>query len=112
MNRIYSIIFFPVAALLFQIDCDASFTCKPLQTSESGEYLLSLELHDGVRDNYLIELYDLTTGELVEKKSVYFIPGAEKVVFRKVKPSTYLVYYSSGVCNQKKSISGKGIILQ
>ncbi|MFZ1808242.1 MAG: hypothetical protein WAU36_13515 [Cyclobacteriaceae bacterium] len=112
MNRIYSVVFFPVALLFFKADCNGSFTCKPHQASESGEYSLALELHDGVEDNYSLELYDLTSGDLVEMKSVYFKPGSEKVVFNSVKPSTYLVYYSSGSCSQKKSISGKGIILQ
>ncbi|HRK54207.1 MAG TPA: hypothetical protein PK185_09850 [Cyclobacteriaceae bacterium] len=112
MNRIYSVVFFPVAVFFFQVDCNGSFTCKPLQASESGEYSLALELHDGVEDNYSLELYDLTTGDLVEKKSVFFKPGSEKVVFNSLKPSTYMVYYSSGACSQKKSILGKGIILQ
>jgi len=112
MKRIYSVVFLPIAVLFFQADCEGSFTCKPLQASKSGEYSLALELHDGEEDNYSLELYDLTTGDMVEKKSVYFKPGAEKVVFSGVKPSTYTVYYSSGACGQKKSISGKGIILQ
>jgi len=112
MNVIYSLVLFPLMGLFFDLDCDGTFTCKPIQSNSSNDYTLALVLNGGVADNYNLELYDLTTGDLVKKSSIYFSPGLEKVVFRQVLPSTYLVYYSTATCSQKKSISGKGIILQ
>lgn len=112
MNKIYLIALFPFFGFIADMACNSSFSCSPNKSLGSNSYSLAISLEDGAADNYEFELYDLTTGDFVEKERLYFSQGIEKVVFRAVKPSTYVIYYSSSQCHQKKSISGKGIILQ
>jgi hypothetical protein len=112
MNKIYLIALFPFLGFIADLDCNSSFSCRPTKSQEVNDYSLVLSLEEGTADNYEFELYDLTTGDFVEKKSAYFRSGMNREVFRGVKPSTYVIYFSTTQCNQKKSISGKGIILQ
>ena len=112
MNKIYLILILPFFGFINGFDCATSFSCKPVKSHVSQGYSLALNLDSGNADNYEFELFDLTTGDFVEKTRMYFAPGVEKEVFRGVNPSTYTIYYSSSQCDQKKSISGKGIILQ
>ncbi|HEY5692092.1 MAG TPA: hypothetical protein VIS49_11585 [Cyclobacteriaceae bacterium] len=112
MNKICLIALFPFFAFVANEDCSARFSCKPAKSQGQDGYVLSLNLEQGNAGNYDFELYDLTTGNFIEKANIYFRPGAEMMVFSGVKPSTYTIYYSSSQCGQKKSISGKGIILQ
>ncbi len=112
MNRIYLIVLFPFFGLIVDLDCATSFSYSSSKSKLSDEYSLALSMENGDEDNYEFELYELTTGEIVEKRKMRFAPGIQKEVFRGVKPSTYVVYFSSSRCNQRRSISGKGIILQ
>jgi hypothetical protein len=66
----------------------------------------------GSSEQYKFELYDLNTGEIKSTKTVYFSTGDEKVVFDKVSPSTYAIYFSSTSCDKKKALPGQGIILE
>lgn len=112
MNKIYLIFLFPFLGFIVDVDCNSNFSCRPLKSQGSIAYSLTLRLEEGSSNNYEFELYDLTTGDFVERKSEYFMSGVEKEVFSGVKPSTYVIYFTTSQCNQKKSISGKGIILQ
>lgn len=112
MNKICLIVLFPFLGFIVDVDCTSSFSCSPVKSQVSDDYSLALSLDEGIADNYEFELYDLTTGDFVEKRSLYFRSGMEKEVFTGVKPSTYVIYFSTTQCNQKRSISGKGIILQ
>ena len=112
MNKIFLIALFPFLGFIVDVDCNSNFSCSSAKSQGSNFYSLVISLDEGIADNYEFELYDLTTGDFVEKKSAYFRSGMEMEVFRGVKPSTYVIYFSTSQCNQKKSISGKGIILQ
>jgi len=80
--------------------------------SKSGRSL-ELKLTDGASEEYSLELYDLNTGKVVSRRNVFFSSGDSKVVFEKVKPSTYTVYFSSASCPKKRSVKGKeGIVVQ
>lgn len=110
MNKIYSLVAIPILWLLPNLNCEIQFESKSVSSSP-GEYALELEMKEGSSDEYTFELYDLVSGNLVSKKKAFFGVGENKVVFEKVKPSTYSVYYYSSTCSSKKSIKGKGIVL-
>lgn len=112
MNKIYLIFLFPFLGFIVDVECNSIFSYKPIKSQRSNAYSLALSLNEGIADNYEFELYDLTTGDFVEKRSLYFRSGMEKEVFSGIKPSTYVIYFSTSQCNQRKSIPGKGIILQ
>ncbi len=111
MNKIYSILLLPLLSLSFTVDCNVHFDCKPIAKTNAG-YALELKLKQGVPEEFLFELYDLSTGNIINKKKVYMAEGESKVVFENVKPSIYTVYFSSASCTKKKSLQGKGIVLQ
>lgn len=112
MNRLYSVFILPLFLVLPTPDCIVDFNYK-IEGSESIRSL-ELKLTEGVSEEYNLELYDFNTGEVVSKKSVYFSSGDSKIVFEKVKPSTYTVYFSSASCPKKRSIKVKqgGIVVQ
>lgn len=113
MNRLYSIFFIPLVWLFSAVDCPADFTCKQTTGTSKSERSLELKLTDGVSEEYSLELYDLNTGKVVSRRNVFFSSGDSKVVFEKVKPSTYTVYFSSASCPKKRSVKGKeGIVVQ
>lgn len=112
MNRIYSFVLLPFLFTTLNIDCVSDFDCKPISNVSKTDYSLELKLKEGSSDDYVFELYDLNTGNLISKKTVFFQSGESKVVFEKVKPSAYTIYFSSSNCSKKKSVKGKGIVLQ
>lgn len=113
MNRLYSVFILPFFWILPGPDCNADFTCQQVAGTAQSRSSLELKLTEGSSENYAFELYDLNTGKLVSKKSAFFSSGDSKVVFERVKPSTYTVYFSSASCTKKRSIKGKeGIVVQ
>jgi hypothetical protein len=113
MNRLYSVIILPFLLILPTPDCQVDFTCKAVSGMSKSDHSLELKLAEGSSEEYAFELYDLNTGKLVSKKSAFFSSGDSKVVFDKVKPSTYTVYFSSASCTKKRSVKGKeGIVVQ
>jgi hypothetical protein len=80
-------------------------------TKTNGEYSLQIELVNGESDDYTLELYDFNTGKIVATERKYFVAGDNKIVFEKVKSSTYTVYFSSVNCPKKKAFKGLGIVL-
>src|SRR6187551_3045111 len=104
MNRVYSLIFFPILFTSLNIDCISDFECKSIHNVSKVDYSLELKLKEGSADDYVFELYDLNTGGLITKRKVFFESGESKVVFENVKPSTYTVYFSSSSCSKKKSL--------
>jgi len=112
MNRIYSFLLVPILLLSLGVDCQVDFDCRPIVKVAKTEYSLELKLREGPPEEFLFELYDLSTGNVVSKKKAFFGEGESKVIFENVKPSTYTVYFSSTSCSKKKSITGKGIVLQ
>lgn len=94
-------------------DCAADFTWKTVSGASKSNRALELKLTEGASEEYALELYDFNTGKVISKKSVYFSSGDSKIVFEKVKPSTYTVYFSSASCPKKRSIKVKeGIVVQ
>lgn len=113
MNRLYSVFFLPLLWVWPTADCPADFTCKTVSGNSKLSRSLELTLSEGAAEQYTLELYDFNTGEVVSRKSVYFATGDAKIVFEKVKPSTYTVYFSSASCPKKRSIKLKdGIVVQ
>lgn len=114
MNRLYSVIILPFLWVLPAPECATDFTCKPVSGTSKSNRSLELKLTEGASEEYKLELYDFNTGEVVSKKSVYFSSGESKIVFEKVKPSAYTVYFSSASCPKKRSIKVKqgGIVVQ
>lgn len=113
MNRLYSVFILPFLWILSAPDCPVDFTCKQVAGVSKSDRSLELKLTEGASEEYAFELYDLNVGKLVSKKSVFFSSGDSKVVFDKVKPSTYTVYFSSASCPKKRSLKGKeGIVVQ
>lgn len=113
MNRLYSVIILPFLWIVSAPDCPADFTLTQVSEGSKSKRSLELKLTAGVSEEYALELYDFNTGEVVSKKSVYFSSGDSKIVFDKVKPSTYTVYFSSASCPKKRSIKIKeGIVVQ
>lgn len=113
MNRLYSVFILPFLWITPAPDCAVDFTCNAVSGASKSQKSLQLTLREGLSEQYSFELYDLNTGKLVSKKSVFFSHGDNKIVFDKVKPSTYIVYFSSASCTKKKSIKGKeGIVVQ
>lgn len=92
--------------------CEEIFDFKISSKSASGNYSIELSLKKGETGNYSFELYDLNTGKVVEKTSLYFNAGQNQAVFDNVKPSTYTVYFNADGCKTKKSIQTKGLVLQ
>jgi len=111
MNKIYSLVVVPLLLLIPDSVCQTQFECTSI-SSPDGQYSLELKLKEGSSEEYTFELYNLMSGDLVSKKKTFFGTGDTKVIFERVKPSTYSVYYSSSNCSSKKSITGKGIVLQ
>jgi hypothetical protein len=113
MNRLYSVIILPFLWILPAPDCTTDFSCKLVSGTQKSLRSLELKLTEGSSEEYAFELYDLASGKLVTKKSMFFSSGDSKVVFDKVKPSTYTVYFSSASCPKKRSIKGKeGVVVQ
>ena len=113
MNRLYSVFILPFLWIVSTPDCPVNFTYKQVSGSPKSNRSLELKLTEGASEEYALELYDFNTGEVVSKKSVYFASGDSKIVFDKVKPSTYTVYFSSASCPKKRSIKVKdGIVVQ
>jgi len=113
MNKVYHFLLVPFLFLLFSFDCAVDFNCKAVSKAGKKDYNLEMKLKSGsVSEDYTLELYDLASGTMVDKKTVFFSPGDSKVVFENVKPSIYTVYFSSSSCSKKKSIKGTGIVLQ
>lgn len=113
MNILYSVIILPFLWITTPPDCTVDFTCKAVAGTAKSQKSLQLTLREGPAEQYSFELYDLNTGRLVSTKSMFFSGGENKVVFDKVKPSTYTVYFSSASCIKKKSVKGKeGIVVQ
>jgi hypothetical protein len=113
MNRLYSVFILPFLWIMSAPDCTVDFTCKAVAGTSKSSQSLELKLTQGTSEEYALELYDFNTGEVVRKKSVYFSSGDSKIVFDKVKPSTYTVYFSSASCPKKRSIKVKeGIVVQ
>jgi hypothetical protein len=111
MRKIYSFLLIPFLYWAMSPECAAVFECKPSPKNQS-EYSLELTLKKGDFDTYTFDLYDLNTGTVVQSRTMDFSSGDSKVVFTKVKPSTYTVSYTGSNCKVKKAIQGKGIILQ
>jgi hypothetical protein len=113
MNRLYSVFFLPLVWLFPAVDCPADFSCKAVSGNGKGGRSLELTLSQGSSEQYTLELYDFNTGNIVSRKSVYFSVNESKVVFEKVKPSTYTVYFTSASCPKKRPIKVKeGIVVQ
>lgn len=113
MNRLYSVFILPILWILPAPECPTDFTCKQVSGVSKSDRSLELKLTEGTSEEYTFELYNLNTGKLVSKKSMFFSSGDSKVVFDKVKPSTYTVYFSSVSCPKKRSIKGKeGVVVQ
>lgn len=113
MNRLYSVFFLLLLWLLPAAHCPTDFTCKQVAGNSKSDRSLELKLTEGISEEYTLELYDLNVGKLVSKKSMFFSSGDSKIVFDKVKPSTYTVYFSSASCPKKRSVKGKeGIVVQ
>lgn len=113
MNRLYSVFILPFLWIVSIPDCPVDFTCKPVSGASKSSHSLELKLTEGSSEQYAFELVDLNTGKMVSKKSMFFSSGDSKVVFDKVKPSTYTVYFSSASCTKKRSVKGKeGIVVQ
>lgn len=112
MNILYSVFILPFLWILPSPDCTTDFTCKAIKGTSKSDRSLELKLAEGSSEEYAFELHDLTTGKLVSKKSAFFSSGNSKVVFDKVKPSTYAIYYTSASCSQKKAVKGLGIVVE
>lgn len=113
MNILYSAIILPFLWITAPPDCAVDFTCKAVTGTTKSQKSLQLTLQEGPAEQYSFELYDLNTGKLVSRKSMFFSGGEDKIVFDKVKPSTYTVYFSSASCTKKRSVKGKeGIVVQ
>lgn len=114
MNKLYSVFILPLLWIVSAPDCPADFTWKQVSGTPKSNRSLELKLTQGASEEYALELYDFNTGLVVSKKSVYFSSGDSKVVFEKVKPSTYTVYFSSASCPKKRSIKvqQEGIVVQ
>lgn len=111
MNKVYSFLLLPILFLYADFDCQSDFIYDFDQTVIKGNSI-TLKLKAGASEEYGFELYNLDSGDLIAKKSVFFQSGDSKVVFEKLSPATYTVYYYSSNCLTKKSIKGKGIVLQ
>jgi hypothetical protein len=94
------------------IGCQTEFQYKSVHQKDKSGYTIELTLKNGDAGDYALELHDLNTGNLVMKTETFFELGKEKIVFSKVPPSTYTIYFSSTACNKKSSIKGKAIVLQ
>lgn len=113
MNRLYSVFILPFLWIASSPDCPVDFTCKQVTGTLKSDRSLELKLTEGTSEEYTLELYDLNVGKSVSKKFVFFSSGDSKVVFDKVKPSTYTVYYSSASCPKKRALKGKeGIVVE
>jgi len=112
MNRLYSVFILPFLWILPGPDCTTDFTCTVAKGTSKSTHSLELKLTEGSSEEYAFELHDLMTGKLISKKSVFFSSGNSKVVFDKVKPSTYTIYYSSANCTKKKAVKGLGIVVE
>lgn len=113
MNRLYSVLILPIFWIVSAPDCPVDFTWKTVSGTAKSNRSLELKLAEGASEEYALELYDFNTGNVVSKKSVYFSSGDSKIVFDKVKPSTYTIYFSSASCPKKRSIKVKeGIVVQ
>lgn len=111
MNRLYSFFFIPFLWSIAIPECSVDFTYKQVSGVAKSDRSLELKLKEGASEEYTLELYDFNTGEVVSKKPVYFAPGDSKIVFDKIKPSTYTVYFSSASCPKKRSIKIEGGIV-
>jgi len=113
MNRISTLL---VALSLFffsfQEICQTEFGYATVKLEGKSAYSIEMKLEKGSGAEYTFELFDLTTGTLVARKSTFMSQGESKVVFENIKSSTYTVYYSSSECPKKKSVKGKGIVLE
>lgn len=111
MNKVYSFLLLPFLFLYAGFECQSDFDYS-LDNKDLIGNSITLKLKAGTSEEYNFELYNLNSGDLIAKKSVYFQSGDSKVVFEKLSPATYTVYYYSSNCVTKKSIKGKGIVLQ
>lgn len=109
MNKVYSFLILPFLFLYTDFECQSDFDYS-LNKKDGNS--IALKLKAGSSEEYSFELYDLNSGDLVAKKNVFFQSGESKVVFEKLNPATYTIYYYSSTCITKKSIKGKGIVLQ
>lgn len=114
MNSLYSVFLMSFFWILPGADCTTDFTWKQVAGNLKSQHSLELKLTEGVSEEYVLELYDFNTGKVVSKKSMFFSFGESKIVFEKVKPSTYTVYFSSASCPKKRSIKvqQEGIVVQ
>jgi hypothetical protein len=94
------------------IDCNSTFEYKTSHAKGNSRHSIELTLKDGLSDEYLFELHDLNTGSLVKSVKVFFAANQSIVVFENIPASSYTIYFSSDRCVKKKSLKGRGIILQ
>jgi hypothetical protein len=111
MSKIYLLFCICAVSLAASPDCSPKFECHAVKVGEN-EYSLEIELKSGDNTEYTFLLNDLNTGNQVSKQILSYNVGDRKVVFTKVRPSSYVVYYSTPSCPTLKAIPGKGIILQ
>ena len=84
--------------------CDFELQYRVSQ-ARNGSFQISLETK-GNSVFLRIKLHDLYSGLTVEEKQVQLNENDERIAFETVKPSLYVIYFSSASCPRQRTLGG------